>query len=807
MEVTALTKDAYHALLRRLQGSGYTSEPSSVRDQELGAVARIAEMAAEGLVRASRNFFVGSADDALDAYERVRFLVGSAGLATSRRQARLLAFVRGMPLVEARLRNAFAAYLADTTGETVRATEANLIAHQACPIAALVVGDIESEADKHAALDLDPVLARGLPCRALSGHVAVPVDGSAALLYGATLDDSPRAIATVPVVTVPAQTKARSAPIAFHPGAVVTRAMWLELQAMLLWKSRGFSLDQNAQGRTYLLVAEIGAAATEVIDIDISWAHRFVSASGSATVTADADLTALTAAEHVWLPPSKLGAAGAGLTQSLVTLSGISAGLTVHVNAGGNLVVTNGGATRDVVLMLRGSPVYTEGSSTDTQPWADANIIDGDQLGELYAATIVTDDGPLSFAGADAGAIRRIVYTGGLTRETGDGAVRSVILDASEDYRERYVLVVPLTLPVATGVESAYYPHAGADGLAPRSLLVEAPRLFYTGAGAAAGDDAVLGLQHPDRLDTPDVWLFSDADGNLCAEMKTVSAHKSACLLALIIATEKTDGSSVVTAVPVDTDEAQTIDLEQPQNCGVFAQGFQGGVPRYDASSPEARAVPTCPPLGLIHEGHAPPRPVSWLVRERLGLIEDGTYEVRQPIVGQRKRLVSMVVDAETLVPIDDFNVAAELAPGVNDQLDFRDRFVWIEGRYSAGDILVESDPGADDDAATPFFAAFYTGPYADVEVALTETLSVVFEFSKSGTECGYHSRLCLRNTDVADVYVNASIECSGFLGLSDLRQYGVIGAFEYASGDEFESSETAGYADDYGIEGGPYVA
>lgn len=800
MEISALSKDAYHALLRRLQGSGYASDPASARDQELGAIARIAELAAEGLVRVSRNLALSSAVESLDALERMRFLVGSAGLSVERRQKRLVAFAQGaQKLVEDRLGHAMATYLGIDTGRTLLCTRDELEGHGASPLDMFVVGRREFAADRVTARDLDPILERGLPARALSGGVSAPDGDTTVLVYGNPLAPRPLAIGTFPPVPVAAQTKARCAPVAFPPGAVVTTEKWIETQAMLAYKSVGFSLDQAAQGRMHLVVAELGISATTTVDLGISWANRFIAAWGAVADDDEADLTTLPAANHMWLPPSKLGP-----VHALTALDGTAAGLTVEVDGADRLLITNTGAARFLHLLVWCSPPFTPGSSKDTQPWLDTGEIDHDQLSELFAAQVVTDGDPGEFGGVPAGAMRRVVYTGGLTREVVDGAIRHVILDASEDYRDRYLLVVPLTTAVATGTEPAYYPSANADGLTSRGLLAEAPRLFYTGAGVEAGSDAVRACQFPDRLSAPDIWLFVDPNGNLCAEMKAASAHKSACLMALIIATEKVDGSSVVTPVPVDITVVETIDLEQPQHVGVYAQGFQGGVPRRLKSDPAPRAIPTCPPLGLIAEGHSPLRPVSWRVKERLGAISDPTYEVRQPIIRQRRRLISITASAESVTPVDDFNVATELAPGVNDQLDFRDRLVWVEGRFSDDDIRVRGDNDSDA-AGTPFLAVLYTGPYQDVEVPITSTLSVLFEFSRSGTEAGYHSRLCLRNTGTEDVHVNARIECSGFVGLTDLRRYGTLMAFTYSDTDEIMDDENRGYADDSGVLGGPY--
>jgi hypothetical protein len=47
------------------------------------------------------------------------------------------------------------------------------------------------------------------------------------------------------------------------------------------------------------------------------------------------------------------------------------------------------------------------------------------------------------------------------------------------------------------------------------------------------------------------------------------------------------------------------------------------------------------------------------------------------------------------------------------------------------------------------------------------------FEFTRGKPGQGFHSRLVVQNKSAADVYVNCSIEASGFLGLTDRRAAG----------------------------------
>lgn len=801
MEIESLSEEGYVALLKRLGGSGYTRADDSARVAELRAVAQIAVRAAEGLTRMSRDLLLASADEALDAYERVRFFVAGARFTPERRRARLRAFAVGAAkLVEARLREAALRVVGSATGSTVTVARPAARAHQATPFSGLVVARKEPNADKHTRRDLEPVLERGLPSRVLGR--AVYTDDAA---YGLAFEGRAMAIAPVPAVDVAPAGKARVAPIEMHPGKLVTRDDWIELQAMLLWKSHGFSLGTAHAGRTVFVDEALDAGEELVVDgptanTGVSWAHSIVQVWGVSAAAAGADLTTRAASEHVWLAPSKVGNAGGGRTHALVAFDGAAAAITVHVDADGNLVISNEGALkRYLTLFVRVLPPYVPSSSTDSEPWLDTTRIPRSALAELYASTLISDQTPGRFGGAPAAALRRIVYTGGLTRPSTVGGTARVLLDTSEDWRGRYVLVVPITTALGpTGV--VVPPAAGCEGMTPRSARAQAPRLWFTGAGAS-GDAAAAGpYQHPDALTVPNVWLYIDADGALWAEMKTVSANECACLMALLVATEPTTGG-VTRAVPVHATAIQTIDLEQPQNTGCYAQGMQGGVPRYALTDPAPKRIPTAPPLGLLSEGATPPRPVSWLVRERLGSAADGTYEVRQPIVGQRKRIVSIALAPESVTPVDVFNRPTDVV----DQMDFRDRMVWVEGRLALSNLTVAAGDASDVDTV-PFLALFYAGPYADITVPITDDISLRFEFSRAAEVGGYHSPLVIVNRGEAAAYVQATIECSGFLGLTDLRQYGVINAFTYASGDNVELEENLGYSDDFGISGGSYV-
>ncbi|HEX5658088.1 MAG TPA: hypothetical protein VFX59_12875 [Polyangiales bacterium] len=786
MKLGVLGRDGVRSLLLRLQGTGYASDQDSNRYKEVDAVAAIAAKVLESIEQVMPEAFLAFADRALDRHERVRYFVQGASRSITARRSRLVAFAQALPkMTPARLARAAATLVGASTGSTQRPSLAQLLAHRASPLGALFVTRREPAAtDPLVRRDLVPILERGLPASAICGQVTTKD-----AVYGDALD--PAGIKLQPVVTLPAQTKARVAPLEVYPGMAITREQWIELQASLCWKSFGFDIDQDAQGRWLFVGATLSSGGTSV-DSSINWSARFVSVWGVAGAGPLDDPTTLGRDAHVWLPPAKTGAAGSGFYVHELCDTEYEqnpVGITVEVNGAGSLIITNTtGGQRTVRLMLRASPRYLLGSNDSTQPWIDKTQIQHDDLKELYASTMISDaSDPGKFAGVSAGALRRVVYSGPLFKVADQGIPQGVILDSSEDWRNRWVLVVPMQNGVGFGPDGGnYFPVIGADGMLRNASQPQAaPRAFFTGAGQPMGSGTVLAYQHPCSIianDVTNAWLFADTDGNLCCEMKDPASHNQcATLLLLVIATEQTTGTSVVTPVPVHATQVQTIDLEQPQNCGLYAQGRQGGVPRYLLSDAAPKARPTCPPLGVISEGHSPVRPAKWEIRERLGALDDGTWERRQPIAHQRRRLVSLFLPAHGIVPVDDFNVLDELVPGVNDQMDFRDRFVWVEGRWSTDDISISNPVQASDVAGSPFVALMYTGPgpgVFDVDFDLLlgpggSGYLVRFEFTRRYPGGGFHSRLLLVNTTNVAIWVNAAIEASGFLGCTDRRAYG----------------------------------
>ncbi len=791
MDFGSLDQAGFLRLLKRLQGKGgYSEDDDSNRVKELNAVAKVAELASAAIGLVGQNQFVSQAIEALLTYEALYNLPSDYGFTNAQRQSRLKAFASSLPkMVEARLDAAFDAYLGATSGVTIR-PEADVAwtGHAAPGAAGLYVQRQEPSADTAERRTLDPILARGLPARALGGKVST---GNAT--FGSGSIDR-KSINLTQAVTPATQTKSHCEPYPHYPGSVIEATTWKEIQAMLMWKGKNVVLSTANQGQTIVAVGSIPAGNVAVVDGPtfggggaITWDNRLVQAWGywsSTNITAaGTDLTGLPATDACWLSASKLGTIAVPYAPGLVDIAtGAAVGATVSINGAGDLIITNtGGATKYLVLMIRCTPAHTTGTFADTQPWVSTTDITNAAITQVAKGAEIRDANgggaawtKTSLFSSDKGAIRRICYSGPIGVGPLDAfAVRDeepkrVILDSSEDWRGRYVLIVPILQ-----TSNVNMPAAAFDGVLGRALpSADAPaRLFWTGTGAAQGSATALAFQHPDKIvAAKNCWIFADSTtGDLIAEWKaTASTNHYGALMFLAIGSMPRDGSGVSTSVPLHATQIHALDLNQIQNNGCFAQGFQGGVPRAYIGASTKRTIPTCPPLGLIAEGAMPRRPVSWMVRERVGdynEVANGYYESRQRIYGQRKRVLSIRVPASTTIEIDDFNIQSDSI----DQLDPRDRLVWIEGRYSATDITVFHSPQITDVGASRVAIAFYFGPFADQSIPIGP-LTFRFSFAR---QLGLHSRILVQETAGADVYLNLVMEYSGHLGLTDRRLYG----------------------------------
>lgn len=788
MRLGNLTQAAYLTVLKKLHGDGYSQDEDSAFVSELSGIAKIASLVGESLDAAVNNAFVSSAVEALGKLEALLYFPSAVGYSDSQRQARLRAFTQTVPkMVEARLNWAAEKFLGVTTGSTVSISAADAFNDHAAPRdATLLVHRREPDADEQEARTLDVILSRGLPGRAIAGRVSV---GDAT--YGASFER--KSIATTPSVTPTAQSKSHVAPFDFYPGSLVDDAALREIQAMLCWKSVGFDLDQSGQGRTILAIGLIPNGATAVIDTSIDWSDRFIEVWGRYSSTdvrpggVDEDIAAI-ATNGSWLPASKLGSSGSPNSHGLITIAaGAASNGIFSVNGSGQLTLHNtAGGTRYIVLFIRCTP-KNNGGSSDTQPWAASSGMTNVLWSEIYKSTqVIPANGssgwtPYDLSGMQLGAMRRIAYTGPLWKPSIAAGNRVfVTLDSTEDWRKRYLLVGMFSGAVESGFSPPAANFSGFTSFSTAGSIYSngIRKLMYTGPGASSPSSSTsytLNVDTNQGTYKEVVIYASSSDGSLMASfVDTAGDNVMACAMLMIIASEQIDDSLYgdVTSVPLHATKVHALDLNQAQNNGCFAQGMQGGAPRHYVGSMVTQAPVTCPPLGLISDSSRPRRPVSWLVRERIGLSDDGTYEVRQKLYGQRKRIVAVAVPTGgSGTPVDTFDDPTGIQMGSIDQMDFRDRAILVSGRFSSGADI----NAGNDSTGTPFSAVIFAGTFADIPLAINNagTLLLKFEWSRKRTNGGYHSRLVIVNTTGSTQYVNLAIEASGFLGLADRRPIG----------------------------------
>jgi len=760
-------------LLRSLQGEGaYTEETGTARDAELSGVARIAYLASETLVAAARNMLPSKSVELLDGYELLHAAPSNEQLTDTQRQSRLKAFLRALPrLLAHRLDNAAASLTGVTTGTTVSHDGTTQTDGGASVVGAFGVTRLEPSATAQDAVALDTIMRRGSAARSIVGDTATraadysgvtPIDRS-------ILEDVPVGAThtTAPIVR----------PFDYYVGSTVRQAQWRELQAMLCWKA-GYGdlvptyLDQTDQGGTLYEQGSVATAATVSLDTVDDWSERWLQVWGVVSATditpASYDLASLPDTDLVWTSLCKTGTTGAPYTQTLTTLAGGSSLCTVQVNGSGDLELSNtSGATRYYRLFVRASPKY---SLTETpgsvirSPWLDLEFATSATMSQLWKAATIRDQ---TLANAAEGGQRRVFSTGTLSRVATD-ETQFVVLDSSLDWRERVLLVAPLTSDSASA-----NPSPQTTGVDTRVGTSEnnVPRMFNTYTGAAIGSATAQPYQHADRFAGPNVWLFADsATGDLVAEMKsTDSTDARACAMFMVLASERTDGD--VEPVPIDGASLTAYDLNTLQDIGCWAQGKQGNAPRQLAADVPGSAI-TAAPLGVISaSGGMPYAPSVFEVRERIGRADDATFEQRQPVRSQRKIVGSILVEDGAIEPVDEL---ANLFDEGTELWDVRDRFVWIEARASfTTDIRIG---GISDNSADKKCALLYTGPHdtGDFVMTLAPGLTIFLNWSRLqlGAE-GIYSTFSFENVFGSDYYVNYAIELSGHLGLADRRLWG----------------------------------
>lgn len=781
MRIETLDRAGFLDLLKRLQGSGYTSEDGTARVAELDAIAEIAAKANEAIGDASENAFPTHASQILDAMEWAFKLPSSGGLSVAQRQARLLAFSQTLPnATQPRVDAACDRYAgAGTTLETSRrvASGPNVAGDR--------VARIQPSSDGPARAGIEQVLSRAIPARMDDGRCGIDY-----LTFGVGVaqEDAAYAINPAEIVTPGPQWAPDVAPIAAGTAAVLSPAELREYQAQLLWKpcARGtattfYAAHRSATagqdpGQFIIAMGSIANGATATVDT-ADWSSCLVQAWGVISTLdvrlggANEDFSNIALSERVWLAPKNLSASAGSF---LSTPAGTN---TLGIQLSGTqLQITNAmGAARNFVLLIRASAKFTTTQTADItsrEAWINPHSVSNPCVRSLVAQTSIrsanasTNWTPTTFLGTtNRGAIRRILYTGPMQKSLyGNTEIpRTVILDSSINWTNRYLVVVPLSKASANIVAASAEPLTGRVGTYD-SLAV--PRVFFTGPGSLTATGAVPASYYckEDWFSANTGYLYVAAeDGTLrYVHNPAVGNPEYGCAMFMVIATAQ--ASSAASQAPAHATQVHAIDINEPQNFGVYAQGM-GTVPNtYGLSTNKAV---TCPPLGLICDGGAPRRPLSWMRELKWGYVDRVEVEYRQRIFGQRRRMISMVLPASAsiLIEPDAYDITSL------DPIDYRDRFVWIEGRIGSGTSDIGAAPTANDAAWSKLALAMYTGPYGD-QTYTYASLEFKFEFARS-TSAPAFSRIIVRNTSGATLTLNALLECTGQLGLTDTRSYG----------------------------------
>jgi hypothetical protein len=763
MKLGALDQAGYVRLFKALLGTGYTQEDDGPHGAELAGLAKIAAMVSEAPDNVVRNMFVSHAVEALDEHDRMRALPTDANLTTAQRQARLVAFTRALPkLVRARLDQAIDRWLGVTSGETITPGPIIAKAHGCSHWGGLVVSRLEPSATLPQLRVIDAMLQRGLPARALSKRAgtrvatyAQPVDSS--LLFDD--DPSPDIASLVPIV----------APFEKFPGEVITLDEWREIQAQLLWKpykgdadstTNHFTLIQGLATSDAFFYAEgqINSGATNPVDSHTSWQNRCVQVWLASDDTGFTD-TAAAGVDHGFLGAAKLGTIATPYVHTIVG-PGTAGDFQIRIDGTGRLCITNTSlGSRDFKMFVRITPPAFAGTLNDREPWLSLSTFSAPGVESMYYGsgvfnpTVVWGYGNIVDEGP---AVRRVLYTGSMQRAADGDTPRVVTLDTSIDWRNRAVLVCSLGAGSNSAVLHAAS-HRIANGLGSATGTVT--KVFRTNAGAASSTSAVNANQLAEA--SGNVWLYADSTtGHLMAEMKASFSANLYAHAFFMVTASNTLGAPLTTAdhYPVTAGAVYPADVNVAQNYGCYAQG-----------QASATAPVTLPALGTVVDGHVPPRPVSWNVRERLGDPADRLVEVRQKLYGQRKRLLSVGIPAFSTIFVDAFTAPPVAADSNLDQMDYRDRLVLVEGAHMTGTNISLGNPVPQNDSgAAKFCWVFYAGPYDD-HTFTTGNLTLTFEFRRQF----FQSRLSATNASASTRYLNLMVEATGFLGLTDRRLMG----------------------------------
>lgn len=773
-------------LLKRLQGTGYASEEGTARAVELEAIAEVAAKASEALTVASDNASPSGISEIASAYEYAHQLPTDDSLTIQERRDRAVAFTRALPqATEARFIGA-----ANTLNTGLYETASYLSLNNKPargPRAywrGLSVGDASQPLDavrlildRASAASVLPAgsgrfgLSYSLSWNSPSDNAVLHADsGMSGYLESGKPDTSAIEVTLGQTVTTGLLDEIRRS-LYWHPTAGVGGT------AFYVANSDDLPPAQTC-GEWIVCLGSIANATTATLDAS-NWANQLASAYGIVSATnittgGGVDTASLAATDRVYCETAKHG-----FYRQLTASDGTGSGVLIAFSNTGVTLQNNSGGTRYFLLFVRGTARWSTTATTHAAADAIARKTTFPQLEVTWMTrntsvrdgNITTNWTRTLVTGSDTayrGAHRRIIYSGptAIAANATSGVPVTVVVDTSIDWRGRWVMVYGTVQGSANSIVAANWDQL--QPLVSPGPFTVMPTAFFTGTGGTATTFCASlgsGLPQPYRM------YARSTDGALIVEHASsgVGGHVYACGLWFVVAAPKS--SDATCRAPLDGAYAAPVDLAEPQMSGTWQQGWPSAPNPQHSAFPTTQSVPTNPPLGLISEGGSPPVPVQWTQRERVGIITDPSIVVRQRIFGQRKRMISLSVPAAGSRRLEAAN--GESGEPV-DEIDYRDRLVWVSGNVGSTDATIGTASGTADTSNTPFVCALYTGPYGTQSVTIATGVTLVFTFAKSTSGRGVHSELSFANSNGSTRYINAVLECTGQLGLSDNRTTGL---------------------------------
>lgn len=732
MPMPDLSVASLKATLKRLQGRGaYTADDDTARVRELEAIATAASESL-GLVRSALDgIFPGrdTTDLLLEEWERYLRIVEVAGATNAERRS----YVRGIRSLRkgataASLHDAAIAAGAVGSPEVFRVTRDQVTGEGAEPESIfrspLSFDDPADLAAPKVRERVVEMLLRILPSRAI-GRLGIRdvekliIDGAAAAWESAAATLNRTAIGgsytgLSPVRLSPARV------VDYGPQVRIDAEDLNAIQDAIMWRGQiGGLSNAEAGGAHVMIAASLANGASTLIDTSIDWRDRYIWFHGQIDST---DLRPGAANDDSRGNNGTYSALGFGFYASgsaSVTprIGTLHTNVDIEVNGTGQLLIRNNtGSTRYIVGMIMATGRLLSGTPSPRY-WTYQPLQTFDSAGPTRAQWLAirtltqlrrqnqsaqNQSAPWASWAGDGG-LRRYGWAIDVAKPATTTAVTRVLLDASEDWRDRLLKIEC----IAKGDDFGCWPGVNDDAIVDNGAY----GLRYTGVGSpGTADGATVGAWqipltggHYIYADTESGALYLERKGNFGGSVAVTT------LALLIHATEPLGvRAAAQTARPTIQDVTGTgpiasLDFNSAQDGAVLIQ--MGGFYRREAADSLTPGTPSvdsgCFPLGPVMHGD-PPIPVKWRVRERVGdhvALDAARYtNRRQPVAGMLRIPISAAPGATSTVTLDS-------------TLDWRDRLIRWHGRHLGTDIRPGGADVANHNTGTEHFGSFYSGP------------------------------------------------------------------------------------------------